>query len=391
MHQQIGLINYYLVGRLVFAIALQVAFHLTGDLFVLDRVVLLIGLYGFLALIRLIINPKGSHPLDFVLDIFFVTAIVYTGFHFYSYSYLTLLYLFPIFFASLSIREKWVFMFPVITILLYSSVYFFAGVLPEKDNLINIALHFIAFISICFAGNQVSERLMKQANYIKKLEEERIKMQGYERLFRLSADLAHELRNPLASISASIQLIKEGKDIKDFIDMLEDDIKRINNLIRDFLMFSRPSDALKERIDLSGLIFQITNNYKQERIQLGLDIQEGIFINANRTFIEVALGNILKNAIEAAKSKVKVTLKALSDIEGLYPERKNLIVVEDDGEGLKEGLKDKVFEPFFTTKPKGTGLGLAIAYRIITDLGGSISIERSELGGACFIIALPGL
>lgn len=395
MYPQITLLNYYLLGRLVFAVALQIAFHLTGDSFILDKVVLSIGFYGFVALLRLIINPKKLHPLDFVLDLFFVTVIVYISFHFFSYSYLTLLYLFPLFFASLSTQGNASFVFPVIAILLYGMVYLLNDLLFQKESLINLSLHLVAFVLIFFAGQQLNDKLVMQANYIKRLEEERIKMQGYERLFRVSADLAHELRNPLASISASIQLLKEGKDIRDFIGMLEEETNRLTNLIKDFLIFSRPSDAVKERIELSELLYQIKRQLSSSKIEIALQIKESLFVEANRTFLESAIGNIIKNATEAAQKQVVVNLQpnrisALSTSKEMSKNRGYaLIQIEDDGQGIDQGVRDRVFEPFFTTKQGGTGLGLAISYRIITELGGNISIEKSRLGGALFNVLIP--
>ncbi len=392
MYRPIALLNYYLVGRVIFAITLQIALHLSGESYVLERLVLLIGLYGFLALIRLIISPARLHFVDFVLDIFFISGLVYTGFYFYSYSYLTLLYLFPIFFASLSLKSRVVLAFPFLTVALYGAIYYFAGILLEKDSLTNIALHLFSFVLISFAGNQVNEKLLRQESYIKKLEEEKIRMQGYERLFRVSADLAHELRNPLASISAAIQFIKEGKDVRDFIDMLEEETRRISNLVKDFLMFSRPSDAPKEGIDISLLLQQMVAENRNGPIKIELKTIDNLNTRANRTFLEAAIGNILKNALEAAKSIVRITAERSNGIDGTPSDNGKgfiAIKVEDDGNGLSEDLRDKVFEPFFTTKPKGTGLGLAIAYRIITDLGGSILIDNSGLGGACFTILLP--
>ncbi len=99
---------------------------------------------------------------------------------------------------------------------------------------------------------------------------------------------------------------------------------------------------------------------------------------ANRTFIEIAVNNIIKNAVEAAQSTVKVELRK--------DQKEISIDIEDDGPGISEDARDKIFEPFFTTKTNGTGLGLAIAYRIITSFGGTVIADISPLGGAKFSI-----
>lgn len=390
---QLSLLNFYLMGRVIFAVALQVAFHFIGNIFIFDKLVLLIGLYSFIALIRLIYRPQSVHYFDFLLDIFFISLIIFMSFNFYSYSYLTLLYLFPIFFSSLSVKGKSAFLFPFIAIISYGVICTTFEVFFQKENLFNLALHFISFMLIFIAGREVSNRLLVQQEHIKRLEEDRIKMQGYERLFRVSADLAHELRNPLTSVFASIQFIKEGKDPNDFIDILDEETNRISGLINDFLIFSRPSEATKEVINISSMIQRLVNNLNDNDKIIETFLDESIEVFANKTFLESAIGNVIKNAIEASKKRIKISVKKINNppfgvsVNGQNPLLE--ISIEDDGQGISETIKEKIFEPFFTTKPKGTGLGLALAYRIVTDIGGNISIDKSKLGGANFKIYIP--
>ncbi|MCX8026330.1 MAG: ATP-binding protein [Thermodesulfovibrionales bacterium] len=395
--QQVNLLNYYLLGRVIFAIALQISFHFAADYFSIGKVPLLIGVYGFIAFLRLIINPDKCHPLDFVLDILFVTGIVYVSFNYYSYTYLTMLYLFPIFFASVAIKDTKAYVFPILGVALYSGVYLSSEILLEKTSLINIFLHGIAFVLIFYAGRQLSIKITNQESLIKRLEEERIRIQGYERLFRVSADLAHELRNPLASISAAIQFIKEGKDAKYFINMLDEEVNRVSRIIKEFLMFARPSDAPKEMVDISDIIKKVVSDNTVSTVKISLDIDNSIVINANRTFMEIAIGNIIKNAFESggdtvfisAKKKPSNLISYLNHLNKNNPQEVIVIEIHDSGKGISDDIKEKIFEPFMTTKPQGTGLGLAITYRVITDLGGSINIEKSHLGGALFRIILP--
>jgi signal transduction histidine kinase len=212
-------------------------------------------------------------------------------------------------------------------------------------------------------------------------------MQGYERLYRVSADLAHELRNPLASISAAVQFLKEGKKSSDFIEMLVSETTRLNNLVNDFLMFSRPSDAPVEVVDLSEMMKIIVARHKNGKA-ISENIEDGILIDANRTFIDVALTNIVKNAMEAARSAVFISLGDASSDSVAGGKKEVVLNVEDDGYGIDEAIKERIFEPFFTTKHNGTGLGLAIAYRVITGFGGYIIAGKSSHGGAKFTIVM---
>lgn len=370
-----SLFNYYKIGRFVFALTLLIAFQLAGLPYAIPRLMFILAIYSFVSLIRFIIASERIIYFDFLLDIVFISAMVYIslGVH----SYLTLLYLFPIFFSSVLIKTKRIVLFPITAAILYGTIYYIGGIFMEKDSLLNLSLHFLSFSLISLAGDNLKERMAAQEKHIKRLEEERIKMKGYERLYRVSADLAHELRNPLASISAAVQFLEEGKTDREFIDMLGTETKRLTKLVNDFLMFSRPSDAPKEDIDLAEMLKTLIGRQNTDK-KIELNSSGSSIITANRTFMEIALNNIIKNAIEAAKSSILVQLNASHN--------EITIKVEDDGIGISEDIQDKIFEPFVTTKADGTGLGLAIAYRIITSAGANILVDRSDLGGARFTI-----
>ena len=124
----------------------------------------------------------------------------------------------------------------------------------DREGIFTVSLHFLAFSLIALAGDNLKTMMEQQEQYIRRLEEEKIKMQGFERLYRVSADLAHELRNPLASISAAVQFLNEGKNDREFVDMLMTETKRLISLVDDFLLLARPADAPKEDVDLSEML-----------------------------------------------------------------------------------------------------------------------------------------
>jgi|WetSurMetagenome_2_1015567.scaffolds.fasta_scaffold00578_24 signal transduction histidine kinase len=376
--------GYYKVGRFVFVVALLVAFQMVGLLLAAPWLFYMLAVYSIVALVRLFIPGRSVGYLDYILDIIFISALVFVSFRIYSY--LTLFYLFPIFFASLAIRGPRIYIYPLVAVLLYSSIFQIRGDLFAIESLFNITLHALSFFIMALAASHLSRRIERQEEYIGRLEEEKIKMQGYERLYRVSADLAHELRNPLASISAAVQFMKEGKSSSDFVDMLGDETIRLTNLVNDFLMFSRPSDAPKEDIDLCEMIRTISERYGQG-VTIKTDLKEGLHINANRVYLDAALGNIVRNATEAAKESVLITLRHVARLDKAGKEIS--IVVGDDGQGIEKSLRDRIFEPFVTTKKTGTGLGLALAYRVITTLGGNLVAGESGLGGAEMVVTLP--
>lgn len=388
--------NYYRIGRFVFAITLLIAFQIAGLPYAIPSLRNILIIYIFIVLSRFVIASERINYFDFLFDIVFISAMVHITIGIYSY--LTFLYLFPIFFASVLIRTKKIFFFPMVSALLYGMVYYSHGIIVEKESILTISLHCVAFLLIALAGDSLKERMENQEKYIKRLEEERIKMKGYERLYRVSADLAHELRNPLASISAAVQFLEEGRTDREFIEMLGAETRRISNLVNDFLLFSRPADAPQEEVNLSEMLKNLALRQDTGK-RIILDAEDFAVIKANRTFMDVAVNNVLKNAIEAAKTSVWISLKGTpppasltkKGMGGLYQEGEGgtAIEIEDDGNGIGEDMRDKIFEPFVTTKADGTGLGLAIAYRIITSFGGNIMVDESPLGGAKFSIVFP--
>ncbi len=370
--------NYYKIGRFIFALTVFVSFHMVGLLTKIPVLFFILLIYVFIVLIRLLIRSERFFYADFILDIIFISSILY--FHINAYSFLSLIYLLPIFFGSVLIKGRIAFFFPLFACFMYAISYYLDESILSKEAIFNFSLHGLSFVAIAFAGNAMRDKLENQEKYIKKLEDEKIKMESYRRLYRISADLAHELRNPLATISSAAQLLKEGRNDTELIEMLSVEAKRLSNLANDFLVYSRPSEAPQESVDIADII-KVLVAHKNNSKKLILDIENNAVVQGNRTYLEVATDNIIKNAIEAARSTVIITIRT---------EKKNLIIdIDDDGAGFDDKHIDRIFEPFFTTKKTGTGLGLAISYRIIESFGGTITYSTSSMGGAKFTIIMP--
>ncbi len=374
----ISFYNYYKIGRLVFALTLLISLQMTEILNKNLLLFLMLIIYLFIAFIRLIINKETLFYADFLLDISLITGILH--FNISTYSFLTLFYLLPIFLSSVLMKSRWLFLFPTFASLLYILSYYLNSLILSSEGIINVLLHGFSFYIIAFAGNAMRDKIDTQGRYIKILEDEKIRMESYKRLYRVSADLAHELRNPLATISASVQFLKEGRNDPELIDMLSKETSRLINLANDFLVYSRPEESPKENVDIADVI-KILIAHKNSSKKIMFEIRDDAIVTGNRTYLEAALDNIIKNAIEAAHSTVMITINNNSS---------NVIIdIEDDGTGIEESLRDRVFDPFFTTKQTGTGLGLSISNRIIGSFGGTIMCNKSQIGGAKFTVILP--
>jgi len=201
--------------------------------------------------------------------------------------------------------------------------------------------------------------------------------------------LAHEIRNPLASISGSVQLLLEDAQIRDedrkLMKIVVKEADRLSLLLSDFLNFARPAPLQLERIDVAALLDELVmllNGSGQfKRVAIDKAYQGPVRMNVDPQKMHQILWDLLINAGEAVGPEGKIQI----EIDGKQGE----IIIEDTGPGIAEADRDKLFEPFYTTKDRGTGLGLANVYANVEAHRGRIYIEPGRLGGARFIIDLP--
>jgi two-component system sensor histidine kinase PilS (NtrC family) len=235
---------------------------------------------------------------------------------------------------------------------------------------------------------------------ITKLVEMEEQMRRQERLVTvgsLAAGIAHEIRNPLASVSGSIQLLqKELKlygDEKHLMDIVVRETDRLNTIITDFLEYARPKMGHEDNIALGPLLDETIVLLKNSRnfnhkIRIICNIDDHIKIKGDAQRLRQVFWNLLLNASQAMPNDGLIAITASPSIEGIDAKHCEIIFA-DTGYGIAREFLEKIFDPFFTTKTQGTGLGLAIAYRIVNDHKGTISVESEEGKGTRFIIRLP--
>lgn len=217
----------------------------------------------------------------------------------------------------------------------------------------------------------------------------------------LSAGVAHELRNPLASLQGMLELLAEelpeDEVCREYINKMSSIIDRMNRLVEELMDFSR--DELTERTAFqldevtASAIMDIKAKYQdKKKIKLQVNMPEKpIIIEGDPSRFARALSNLLDNAYYAAPEGGLVRLSCAERTASDPPGKKTITIeIENEGEPIPEEIADRIFEPFYTTKKEGTGLGLAITHRVIGAHGGQIDVEKSELGGALFRISLPG-
>ncbi|MFH1350941.1 MAG: ATP-binding protein [Pseudomonadota bacterium] len=235
---------------------------------------------------------------------------------------------------------------------------------------------------------------------LKKIEEEMKKVEGLALIGELAAGIAHEIRNPMASISGSIQVLMEDMEKNDaqsrLIDIILREISRLNHLIDDFLLFARPKKSNLKKFDLNHLIVEALELFKNsgnwtKKIKVETKFNGSITLESDPEQIKQVLWNLFLNAGEAMPSGGSLTISTdrvyYSDLLDV-PRKMIRITVRDTGEGFSEKVLSHLFTPFFTTKEGGTGLGLATVKRIVEGLQGKVQGKNHPDGGAAITILL---
>jgi two-component system, NtrC family, sensor histidine kinase PilS len=236
---------------------------------------------------------------------------------------------------------------------------------------------------------------------MRNIEEEMKKVEGLALTGELAAGIAHEIRNPMASISGSIQVLKEDFEKNNvnrrLMDIILREINRLNNLVNDFLLFARPKPADLREFNLNQLIMESIELFKNstkwnERIFVNLDLNDEISLVSDPDQVKQVLWNVLLNAVDAMPGGGVIYISAGID-EGIHEffgkgMKFVKIIVRDTGNGFNEKTLSCLFTPFFTTKEGGSGLGLAIVNRIVGGLKGKVSGRNHPDGGAEITIML---
>lgn len=212
---------------------------------------------------------------------------------------------------------------------------------------------------------------------------------------QLAAGIAHEIRNPLASMSASIEMLKgslpanrEHAENQKLMEIAIREIDRLNRLVSEFLDFVKPEKFRFESVDLGSMLAEIVLVLKgsrdfKDRVRIEETFATGVVALANGEKLKQVALNLLVNAVQAMPrpGKILVGCDVVSD-------QRVRFWVEDEGQGMSEEVLSHLYEPFFTTKDKGTGLGLATAYKIIEAHHGEIKVASTIGVGTRFEIYL---
>lgn len=265
-------------------------------------------------------------------------------------------------------------------VLLFCSVGILVGSLAEREH----------------NQKETYRKLVQQLSAAdKELRENFEGMKRAERLFalgQLSAGLAHEIRNPLASISGAAGILRRNPESSqkrtECLAIIDKESSRLNNLLTRFLDFAKPRPPRFQETEigtaLDSVIVLAAHAIHDKPIQLKKDVAQGLpLLRCDPEQLEQVLLNLTINAIQASTEGGVVTLSARHD-QGYVR-----IEVKDEGCGVSPEHIDQLFDPFFTTKETGTGLGLPVTHEIVRQFGGALSAQRNPDRGMTFSVSLP--
>ncbi|MBI1998007.1 MAG: hypothetical protein HYS66_16260 [Deltaproteobacteria bacterium] len=230
---------------------------------------------------------------------------------------------------------------------------------------------------------------------IKSLEAEISRQERLSELGNLAATVAHEIRNPLNSVSMGLQRLKaefsptqDHDEYARFLSLIQGEVQRLNAIVEQFLSLARPLSLKREKIAVDQFLNELTTlavgDATSSNVSIALNIAPGLPpLDADPNYLKQLLLNLILNGVQAMPAGGTLTVAADADKDHLR------LTVADQGSGIEPESMVKIFEPYFTTKANGSGLGLSIARRIAEAHGGKITAESAPGQGSRFQVFLP--
>jgi len=395
--------------RILFALLMlgsTIAVHLNVTSFPLDKS--FIVLYAIIVVIFLLsiyygfvfraLKIRFLFPyIQIGIDTFLVTLIIFItgGFE----SIFSFLYLVVIIYSSMIIFRKGSMIMAALCSIQYGiliDLEYYGVITPfflkESSGIGNdhwelvlfkVMITMAACFAVAFLSGLLSEQLRRTKKELSAMEDrvERIEKMAY--LGEMAAGITHEIKNPLASLAGSIQILRKEIPYDPNHDKLMQivlrETDRLNALVNNFLMFAKPPLGKIKKVELESVLMEPIRLFEKNqdanrRVTIKTDFYPNIWVEMDPIHLRQVMWNIILNAAEAIDGEGIIHVKT-------YPYKLNsaCIEVRDNGCGMTKKLMQSIFDPFFTTKPSGTGLGLSIVHRILESYHTWLDVE-SEVG-----------
>jgi signal transduction histidine kinase len=236
--------------------------------------------------------------------------------------------------------------------------------------------------------------LFSDLTAVVELEEQVRLKESLARLGELTAGLAHEFRNGLATIHGYARLIDPGQvpaEYAAYVQAIRDETESLGRVVNNFLNFARPAQLTLAPVDLRPIVASAAEEIRPDAEARGGTLSVGGefgIVEGDEVLLRQVFVNLLRNAVEACASASVVPAVSV-DAQVDAAQGVVRVIVHDNGPGVEPGLRERIFRPFFTTRTQGTGLGLALVQKIVVTHNGRVSVGASPSGGASFQAQLP--
>ncbi len=349
---------------------------------------LVIGIIFFLSLLYAFLAKRIKRQAMFGyfqigVDSFIVTLIVFVTGGFFSF--FSFLYLVVIIYASMILFLKGGIILTLLCSLQYTlmTILQYAEIVPAirigieyafyDYNISRILYKVLITSAACFAvailSGLLTEQNRRTHKELRAMETHVRRVEKMAYMGEMAAGLAHEIKNPLASLAGSIQLLKSDlhydPDHERLMDIILRETERLSTLVNEFLFFAKPPTGKPEKINLNAVIDEIAELFRQDalssnKIHIKKDLSTETWVVMDAAHLRQVLWNLLLNAAQAIDNDGLIQINTK-----IKKQKKVTIEVIDNGCGIPDEVVQTIFDPFYTTKPEGTGLGLSIVHRIL--------------------------
>lgn len=351
-------------------------------------------------------KKKYLHALAYtqiIIDTFIVTAIVFvTGCY---HSIFTFLYLLVIIYAAMLLFAQGSFSVALASSFQYGfliELEYLKIITPMSENqtlamvvdqhhiLYRVVITISAFFATAALSGILSLQLKTARKDLKIAQEHLKRVEKMAAVDEIVSGIAHEIKNPLASLSGSIQLLREdmaptGENDK-LMQIILRETDRLRQIVTDIRLISKPGRTNAELIDISKAIDDVKTLFDNTpdwhaRINIVTRLERDLYVYMDTVHLQQILWNLIKNAAESIEGKGKIKVSLYS------PKHKRIyLTIQDTGLGIDKKIAPHIFDPFFTTKRDGTGLGLSIIHRIVDTYDGMIDFESIPGKGTVFTL-----